>query len=145
MLELKSPITKGMASKRKSRTNMDDTRSANLLSLINLSLKSRFTNSAEIKTEIKEAINAIVTENSNPRDPISGKKVSNTEIKTIKASEIRAFFENNISIRDMKPTYLTFNNSININIIMSTHVGAHCKVFLVKSRTGIPCLFKVES
>ena len=85
-----------MASKRKSRINIDDTRSANLLSLINLSLKSRFTNSAEIKTEIKEAINAIATENSNPRDPTSGKKVSNTEIKTIKASEISTFLETNI-------------------------------------------------
>ncbi|HLE25774.1 MAG TPA: hypothetical protein VI935_09005, partial [Thermodesulfobacteriota bacterium] len=67
--------------------------------LINLSLKSRFTNSAEIKTEIKEAINAIVTENSNPRDPISGKKVSNTDIKTIKASETSTFLERNISLK----------------------------------------------
>jgi hypothetical protein len=60
---------------------------------------SRVIYSAETNTETKARVNAIIRENSNPRAPTSGKKRSIREIKITRANDIKAFFENNTSIR----------------------------------------------
>jgi hypothetical protein len=104
MRELSNPIIKGMEIKRKSRAKIEDTKSENRLSLVYLLPKSILTNLAEIKTEINAPINAIIKENSKPRVPINGKKVSKIENKAIKAIVIRTFFESNISINVMRPS-----------------------------------------
>ncbi len=119
MIELRSPIPNGKAIRRKFTTKMEDTTSESPVSLMNLFPKCRLMYSAEIKTEIKAETNAIVTENSNPRVPTRGKKVSIKDIKTIIASEIRTFFEKNISIKVIRAIPNLFGFSINFNTILS--------------------------
>src|ERR1700746_3247205 len=96
MIELVSPMIKGKIIRRKFTMKIEPAMSESLLPLMNFLLKLRFMYSADIKTETKAETNAIITENSNPRVPIREKGVSIKDIKIIKASGIRTFFEKNI-------------------------------------------------
>jgi hypothetical protein len=98
MIELISPMPKGKIIRMKFTSRIEINLSENLLSFSDFSPKSRVIYSADIKSEIKADTNEIITENSNPIVPIREKGVSIKDAKTIRISEIRNFFENNISV-----------------------------------------------